>query len=80
MSEHKIEILCQMEDERGSPVEHCNAGPEVNIQTHTPVPDWIFQGQQNMPGTGWGGLLGGLGTLGAGVFGGYYNRCPHCGK
>ena len=35
MKEHKIEILCQMEDERDSPVEHCNAGPEPLRQHST---------------------------------------------
>jgi hypothetical protein len=71
MKEHKIEILCQMEDERDSPVEHCNAGPGFNV------------GQANIQ-SGLGGGLSGLGdllkALDSGLLGQHRTKCFHCGK
>ena len=71
MKEHKIEILCQMEDERDSPVEHCNAGPHP---------------QFNLAGNVQSGLGGALGGMLNGLFGyqgsllNAVSRCPNCGK
>ncbi len=77
MKEHKIEILCQMEDERDSPVEHCNAGPGDT------GPGWkpLFGNDQSniQSGLGLGGLLG---ALGSGLLGQFSGRkpCFYCGR
>ncbi len=78
MKEHKIEILCQMEDERDSPVEHCNAGPgpqEPFINTSASDMASLQRGIQLSGGIG--NLLAGLG---GGIYGSLSKRCHHCGR
>ena len=59
MKEHKIEILCQMEDERDSPVEHCNAGPGSGQQSQLLNARNMLNIQSGI-GAGLSGILGGL--------------------